>query len=165
MGIDPRPKAGVLRAKLTDEAKEPCHPYCNRAIPMERPLYRCMTKATNRELGEPRLSQNWLWSRRGWFKVFPDRVACGDWDIPFSEIQEVVLYRSRWSFMPVSVLKIRVAGETYQFGFNPWAHPEAHLSIPYREENVKLRLSLFSFAVRAISILVLLYLVWTELRD
>jgi hypothetical protein len=106
-----------------------------------------MTKATRRETGELRLSVNWVLSRRGWFKVFPDRIECGDWSIPFSDIEEPILYHSRQAFVPVSVLKIRAGAETYQFGFNPWANPERHLPIPYRQERVSLKMSLSSLLV------------------
>jgi hypothetical protein len=60
---------------------------------------------------------------------------------------------------------IRTGTETYQFGFNPWAHPEKYLAIPYHEERVKLRLSPFSLAVRIVAVLLLLYLLWTELHQ
>ena len=127
---------------------------------MEKPLYKCMTKATNRETGEPQRSLNWALSHRGWFRIFADRIECGPWQIPFSAIREAVLFRSRQSFIPVSILMIRAGTETYQFGFNPWAHPEKYLAIAYREERVKLKLSPFSLALRAVGVLLLLYLLW-----
>jgi hypothetical protein len=65
-------------------------------------------------------------------------------------------------FMPVPVLQIQASGQTYQFGFNPWANPMKHLTIPYREETVKLKYSAFSTAVRVIVICYLIYFIWTQ---
>jgi hypothetical protein len=59
---------------------------------------------------------------------------------------------------------VRAGTETYQFGFNPWAHPERYLAVVYREERVKLKLSPFSLALRAVGVLFLLYWFWMELH-
>ena len=44
---------------------------------MTAPIYKCWTKATNREGGTLRRSHNWITSRRAWFKIFTDRIECG----------------------------------------------------------------------------------------
>jgi hypothetical protein len=131
---------------------------------MEKPLYKCMTKATNQETSEPQRSLNWALSHRGWFRIFADRIECGPWRIPFSTVRDAVLFRSRQSSISVSVLMVRAGTETYQFGFNPWAHPERYLAVVYREERVKLKLSPFSLALRAVGVLFLLYWFWMELH-
>lgn len=92
-------------------------------------MKRFWTKATTRESGKPRRSGAWVTARRGWFKVFADRVECGDWKIPFAAVERAVLYTGRQFFIPVSVLELRSEDRTYQFGFNPWAHPEQHLAL------------------------------------
>ena len=129
---------------------------------MTTPIYKCWTKATNREGGTLRRSQNWITSRRSWFKIFTDRIECGNWNIPFAEMQEVVVYRGKQMLIPVTVLKIEAFGQTYQFGFNPWANPIKYLSIPYRKEKVRVKYSVFSIAVRVIIACYLIYLIWRK---
>ena len=123
-------------------------------------LYKCMCKGTNRESSEPRYSQNWLASRRANFKVFTDRIECGNWKIPFAEITKVHLYRSRQMFIPVKILHVTTSSGNYQFGFNPWAHPEKHLQVEYEESTVRLRYSLYSILVRVAAVSLLVYWVW-----
>jgi hypothetical protein len=58
---------------------------------MSKPLHRCMTKATLAEGDEIRRSMSWAFARRGFLEIWPDALACGDWVIPYSEIDEAVL--------------------------------------------------------------------------
>jgi hypothetical protein len=127
---------------------------------MSEMIYRCWTKATRREKGNPRLSFNWAVSRRAWFQIFPDRVQCGDWVLPLDELEGAVLYEGRQSWIPVRVLELRTARGTYQFGFNPWVTVERHLPFPFSREKVRLRHSIFSLAVRVALVLYLAYLLW-----
>ncbi|MEM9906117.1 MAG: hypothetical protein AAF921_13950 [Cyanobacteria bacterium P01_D01_bin.44] len=60
---------------------------------MSKLLHRYMTKATIAEGDHIRRSFNWVMSRRGLLKVYDDRLACGDWDIPYADIEEAVLFR------------------------------------------------------------------------
>lgn len=83
-------------------------------------IYRCWTKATRREEGNPRFSVNWVGARRGWFQVFRDRIQCGDWVLPIEKLQRAVLYEGRSYGIPVRVLELQTEVGTYQFGFNPW---------------------------------------------
>ena len=123
-------------------------------------LYKCMCKGTNRESSEPRYSQNWFAARRATFKVFTDRIECGDWRIPFAEITGIHLYRSRQMFIPVKILHVTTSSRNYQFGFNPWAHPEKHLQVEYEESTVRLKYSLYSILVRVAALSLLVYWVW-----
>ncbi len=127
-------------------------------------LYKCWCKATNREIGEPRYSYNWLFSRRAWFKVFSDRIECGHWCIPFSDVTEVVVFHTRQMLLPATVLRVRTRVHTYQFGFNPWANPIKYISITYREEQVGLKYSVFSIALRVGVVLCILYWLWTKIN-
>ena len=129
---------------------------------MTEPIYKCWTKITNKESGTPSDSFNWIISRRGWFKVFTDRIECGNWKIPFAEVQEMVVYRGKQMLIPVTVLQIAIPGETYQFGFNPWARPLTYLPISCREEQIKLKYSAFSISFRVIIIFYLIYLAWRK---
>lgn len=128
---------------------------------MTAPLYRAWTKGTDQEPGAPRYSANWATARRAWFRVYDDRVECGDWVIPASAVQDAVLYESRQWFMPVSVLAVTTAARTWQFGFNPWARVAEHLPFAFRRERVRLRYSAFSVAVR---VLLLGYVAWVAVR-
>ncbi len=128
---------------------------------MTKPLYRCWTKATNREEGEPRRSLNWVRSRRAWFEVYEDRIECGDWTIPTSAVQDAVLYEARQFLIPARVLSVEAAGVTYQFGFNPWCRAGQHLPFDVRNEKIKLGRSPFSIVVRLILLVYLIYLVLT----
>ena len=127
---------------------------------MTVPIYKCWTKATNREGGTLRRSHNWITSRRAWFKIFTDRIECGDWNIPFAEIEEIVVYRVKQMLISFTVLQIEACGKTYQFGFNPWAKPLPYLPISYREEQIHLKHSAFSMGLRAMIIFYLIYLAW-----
>ena len=129
---------------------------------MTEPIYKCLTKVTNKAAGTPSHSFNWVISRRGWFKIFTDRIECGNWKIPFAEVQEMLVYRGKQMLIPVTVLQIETSGETYQFGFNPWANPIKYLSVPYREERVRIKYSVFSIAVRVIIVCYLIYLIWLK---
>jgi hypothetical protein len=130
---------------------------------MERPRYRAWTKATRDGAGEPRYGIHWITSRRGWFRIFADRVECGDWVIPNSAIQEAVLFKTKQGFIPVSVLRLTTAGTTYQFGFNPWVHLERYLPFNFRSESVKLKYSAFSLAVRIAVLGYLLLWIWRRI--
>jgi len=128
---------------------------------LEAPIYKCLTKGSDREAGVPRHSANWVTSRRGFFKVFRDRVEVGDWRIPFASVDRAVLYRMPYlPFVKASVLELEADGRTYQFGFNPWAHPEERLPFSVEEREEKMRYSTFSIAIRVLALAYLVYLVW-----
>ncbi len=125
--------------------------------------YKCFCKATNHEVREPRYSNNWLAARRGIFKVYDDRVECGDWIIPYSEIEHAHIYRTKQMFIHVNVLQLISATGTYQFGFNPWANPFKYLGVKCDESEVKLGYSVFSVVFRVLLVLCLGYWVWNKL--
>ena len=89
--------------------------------------YKCFCKATNREKGDPRYSHNWVAARRAFLKVYDDRIECGDWTIPYDEMERVHRFRIRSFLIPSSVLQVITKHATYQFGVNPWADPFKHL--------------------------------------
>lgn len=103
-----------------------------------------MTKATLGEGEEIRHSQNWVVARRALLKVFGDHLECGDWRIPFSEIDDAVLFRTRQMFIPCYVLRVQARGQTYQFGLNPGRFWAKELPFPVRRETAAVRYSPFS---------------------
>jgi len=119
--------------------------------------HKCWTKATHREAGEPRHSAAWVVSRRAWFKVFGDRIECGDWTIVPSSVLEAVLFETRQWFIPVFVLRLSTEDATYQFGFNPWCRVASHLPFEVERQRVKMRYSPFSLALRIAVGLLLAY--------
>ena len=52
-------------------------------------------------------------------EVRSDALVCGDWRIPYGEIDEAVLIRTSQMFIPCYVLKVKSRGRIYQFGLNP----------------------------------------------
>ena len=122
--------------------------------------YRAWTKATERETGTPQYSANWLVARRAWFKVYDDRIECGDWVVPADTVEDAALYHARQVGIPVTVLSLKSQGRVMQFGFNPWVRIGRHLPFPYRNENVHLRYSKFSVVVRVIIVLGIVYWLW-----
>lgn len=128
----------------------------------DQPLYRAFTKGTFHGEGEPKYGVHWITSRRGWFKVFTDRVQCGDWVIGSSSIKEAVLFKSRQALIPVSVLRLTTDDRTYQFGFNPWARVGRHLPFEFRTEAVKLKYSAISSVIRLLVLAYLIYWFWTK---
>ena len=127
-------------------------------------LHRCMTKATTAEGTDIRHSLNWVLSRRGFLSVYADRLECGDWIIPYDEIDEAVLFRARQMFIPCYVLRIKVRGRIYQFGLNPGRFWAGELPFPARREEASLGYSWFSIAIRAAAVAALVYLVWRWYR-
>lgn len=124
------------------------------------PLYQCWCKATASEDLEPRYSHNWVLARRAQFLVFDNMVKCGDWCIPFDDVQEAIVYHTRQWFIPLRILKLVTKDASYQFGFNPWAKPIEHLAVEYSEQTVRLGYSPFSIAIRVGILVWLAYEGW-----
>ncbi len=116
---------------------------------MTGPIHRCFTKATTAEGEEIRHSFHWVTARRGWLKVMPDALECGDWRIPYAEIDEAVLFSIRSALLiPGYVLWVRSAGRTWQFGLNPGRFWKGELPFPVRRETATPGYSPFATAVR-----------------
>ena len=124
--------------------------------------YKAWCKATNREDSEPRYSQNWVAAKRAWFRVYPNRIECGDWSIPFEEVKKTIVYRTHQMWIPVTVLHLITENGSFQFGFNPWANPIKHLSLDFEEQKVRLKYSLFSIVLRVVVVLYLCFWLWQE---
>lgn len=125
-------------------------------------LHRCMTKATIAEGNDLRHSLNWALSRRAFLKVYPDRLECGDWIIPYHEMNEAILFRTRQLFIPCCVLRVKARGRIYQFGLNPGRFWAGELPFPTRRETASLGYSWFSIAIRVAVVAALAYLLWSR---
>ncbi|MBM4032530.1 MAG: hypothetical protein FJ291_12195 [Planctomycetes bacterium] len=127
---------------------------------MAKPLYSCLTKATTAEGEEIRFSLNWIVSRRGILRVMPDALVCGDWTIPYQDIDEAVLFSLWGLFVPGYVLRIRSRGRIYQFGLNWNPFWKRELPFPVRRQKGKLQHSGFSIVVRLVFVGYLIYFAW-----
>jgi len=123
-----------------------------------------MTKATAAAGDQMKHGPNWALSRRAILKVFDDRLECGDWKVPFSEISEAMLYSIRSTlFIPGYVLQIQTHEQAYHFGLNWGSFWTKELPFPVKRERGKLGYSPFSIAARIILFCYLGYLLWTWL--
>lgn len=127
------------------------------------PLYRAWTKAIRNPPGPPTYNPRWIVSRRGWFKIYPDRIECGNLVIPKEQVTDAVMYESRQWFIPVFILGISTAEETWQFGFNPWAKVAEHLPFPFRREQISLHYSMFGLALRLFLFGYVIYAIWERI--
>jgi hypothetical protein len=93
-------------------------------------------------------------------KVYSDRLVCGDWSIPFVEIDDAVLYTGQRWLMAVHVLAVKAHGKTYQFGLHGSPFWRGELPFEVRREPLRMGYSWFSIIVRIIAWLALGYLAW-----
>lgn len=131
---------------------------------MTEPQFRAWTKAKFGEGGPPKYGTGWATSRRGWLKVFSDRIECGPNVINAEDVQEAVLYEARQWFIPVYVLSVTTSAGTWQFGLNPWTNVAPHLPFPFRRESVQLRYSTFSVLIRLAVFGYLAYVLYRRMR-
>ena len=101
-------------------------------------------------------------ARRRLLKVFDDHFECGDWNIPYSAIDEAILFRTRQMLIPCYVLRVKSSGVIYQFGLNPGRFWSGALPFAVVREKAVLHYSWFSIGVRLAAVLALLYLWWTR---
>jgi len=127
------------------------------------PLYRCLTKATRAEGDDIRRSFSWVASRRAMLEVRGDSMVCGDWTIPYDEIDEAVLFSTKQMFIiPVYVLRAKSKGTVYQFGLNPNRYWKGDLPFPAHREKMRLGYSTYSIVVRVILVAIVIYLLWNR---
>lgn len=124
----------------------------------DKPLFRGMTKGVIAEGDQLRHGPAWVTARRGILKVYPDRLECGDWSIPNTEIREAVLSSFRSAFgIPGYVLRVDTAAKTYHFGLNGGRFWKGDLPFPVRREKVKLSYSPFSIVARCVVVAMVIY--------
>jgi hypothetical protein len=106
---------------------------------------------------------NWVTSQRAVLLLTNRKIVCGKWIIPFEQIKSSRLLKIRSMFGDGAVLKIQtIEGTNYQFGMqvNPeWTNQQA---IPLSYEEVKIKHSPFSIALRVIVVGSLIYWVFEK---
>ena len=112
------------------------------------PVYRCMTKGVRGTPEEFEYGLKWITSRRAFLKVYEDRLECGDWNIPYSAIEEAELFQTRSGIIPCFILKARTADNTFQFGLNGNKFWKGDLPFEVKRTKGRLKYSAFSICLR-----------------
>ena len=127
---------------------------------MSETLHRCMTKATTAEGDDVRRGLSWVLSRRGTLKVTTDALICGDWNIPYAEISDAVLFSLRGAVFPGYVLRVKSGSQIYQFGLNPGKYWKGELPFECERDSARIGRSWFSTTVRVLLIGYIVYRLW-----
>jgi len=112
------------------------------------PIYRFMTKGVRGAPEEFEYGLKWITSRRAFLKVFEDRIECGNWNIPYSAIEEAQLFQTRSGIIPCFILKARTADNTFQFGLNGNKFWKGDLPFEVKRSKGRLKYSTFSLCLR-----------------
>ena len=112
---------------------------------MSKTLFECRTKATCREGDRIRFSLNWAFARRAKLVLTEDALVCGDWRIPYAEMDDAVLLSIPTWFGTARNLMVWWRGSVYQFQLKSesiWrmiVHPfwDGPLPFPVRRETYK----------------------------
>lgn len=133
---------------------------------MGKIIHKCTVKATTKEDETIRCSLNWAFSQRGTLYVMSDSLKCGNWEIPYSEIDEAILYSIPWLFAQAYVLLVKSKGQIYQFGLNPSFFWKGDLPFLVKREKINNRywnnINIIRFIICGILIL-LIYQIASEL--
>jgi hypothetical protein len=82
---------------------------------MDEVVYRCRTKATDKEGDHLRLSVNWAFARRGELRLTRTAIECGDWTIPYDTIDDAALIGVPTNIGNAYTLRVKSMDKTYQF--------------------------------------------------
>lgn len=130
---------------------------------MSEILESCMAKAikTNRE--EFTRSSKWVLARRGTLFVKKDKLQMDKWVIPYPEIEDAILFKTKTLFFITSyILMVKFKGEIYQFGLNPNSYWEGDLPFPVKREEGKMGYSPFSILLRIVAISIILVAIYID---
>lgn len=109
-----------------------------------------MTKGVRGAAEVYEYGMSWVTARRATLKVFPDRLECGDWTVPYASIDDAVLFATRQAFIPCYILKVRTDREAFQFGLNGNQFWKGDLPFKVTRERGRLQYSTFSIVVRVV---------------
>lgn len=127
---------------------------------LQAPRYSCFCRGTDKETGEPRTSLNWVFSRRAMFRIFDDRIECGDWTIPFSDVQTAILYKTKQWPLTHDILHFETRDKSFQFNFPLWAKPAKYLNLELPEKAVKLKQDPITILIRLAVVGYIAYEIW-----
>lgn len=96
-----------------------------------------------------------MFAKRWLLKCYENRVVCGSWIIPYSQVSKATLYKFNSLIGGGYVFELITKDATYQFGMNPWANLSKSLNIPLDHQQVKLGYSPFSIALRVVVVLLI----------
>jgi hypothetical protein len=82
---------------------------------MGETIFECRTKATWRERERIRFSLNWAFARRAKLRLSDKELVCGDWCIPYVEIEDAALVSIPTWFGTARNLMVWWCGRVYQF--------------------------------------------------
>jgi hypothetical protein len=60
-----------------------------------------------------------VWARRAFLNLYDDAIECGDWRIPFLEIQQAELLSLPYFFTQAYCLRVQTGSALYQFTVSP----------------------------------------------
>ena len=95
--------------------------------------------------------------------MFEDRLECGDWTIPYAEIEAAELYQTRSMFIPCFILKVRCKINTFQFGLNGSNYWKGELPFDVTRTKGRLKHSPLSIVLRVALVAMLVW--YFFLRD
>ena len=128
---------------------------------MEKPLYKCLTKATTAKGDQLKCGPSWAIAKRGFLKVFADRLECGKWIIPNASIKEAILYSIRSNlFIPGYILKVVTDEKVFHFGLNWGGFWKGDLPFEVRREKSGLGYSISSLISRFVFLVCIFYFLW-----
>ncbi len=125
-----------------------------------QPLYSCWCRGTDKETGEPRTSINWVLSRRAMFRVYDDRVECGDWIILFSDVKKAIAYKAKQWPRTANFIHLETENRNFQFVFPFVGNPAKHMNLELTEQNVKLQQGPITIVLRLAVVSYLAYVAW-----
>ena len=123
-----------------------------------------MTKGVQGAADQFEYSLSWVAARRAALNVFPDRIECGDWVIPFCDIIESTLFETRQWFIKCYILKIKTDAKTYQFGLNGNKFWQGDLPFDVERLSGRLKYSRYSIVVRAMFVMGIVWYIFFRNR-
>ena len=128
---------------------------------MSEPLAEYQTKGVRGAPSPPSYGAHWTAARRGRLKLFGDRAELGPWRIDFAVVTEATLWRARTQLGLVApILGLRTANDSFQFGLNPWSKVPDHLPLEVQHRNIRMRYTTYSWIIRALLALVIVWVLW-----
>lgn len=132
---------------------------------MSYTIKRSWIKATDAEVDVLRYSFRCMIStQRGFLRVTTDALEFREWRIPYSDIDEAILFSVRSLLIPGYILRVRSRGTTYGFSLSDGAFWRGDLPFPVAREKGKITNSWSILLLRFAWVLMVIYLLWFKRR-